>query len=261
MQDNPINQPKIQAYLAHRGVASRRKIEELIVEGKITVNGQLAQLGQRVSEEDKIVVNGVKIAQTAEKHVYILINKPAGFVSSTSDELGRPTVVDYWRQQPLAPTLPATRLYPVGRLDLDSEGLMLLTNDGELTHHLTHPSFSINKTYLVSLSYRPTEIALDHLRRGVRLKEGYTHPAEVTLVEPPDLPALTGYILDTRTPKTWLTITIHEGRNHQVRRMLERVGYPVTRLIRIAMGPWKLADLKGLSYQVIPKPASINSSD
>jgi len=215
---------KIHAYLAHMGIASRRKSEELVAAGKVTVNNQPAQVGQRINPaKDEVKFNG-KVVNSSENPVYVLINKPHGFVSTTDDELGRPTVL-----QLLPESLKKLRLYPVGRLDQDSQGLMLLTNDGDVAYKLTHPKFEMPKTYEVLLDRSPTEAAVNILRRGMLLREGMTAPAEVELIE--------------RDNKPWLSITIHEGRNRQVRRMMERAGYDVQKLIRIRLGPFILSDL------------------
>lgn len=219
---------KIHAYLAHMGISSRRKAEEIVKAGKVTVNGKVALLGQRIDPlKDRVAVHGQEL-NTSTNLLYFLVNKPQGYVSTASDELDRPTVLE------LAPPT-KERLYPVGRLDQDSEGLMLLTNDGDIAHHLTHPRFEIPKTYEVKIGGRPTTKALQHLRRGVRLKEGYTSPAEVEIINHSD-------------NATWLTITIHEGRNRQVRRMMERVGYTVQELIRVEFGPFTLSQLGRKKY-------------
>lgn len=235
--------PKIHAALAQAGFASRRKAEALIVNGKVTVNDQPAHIGQRVNPAQDIVkVEGKVIPLQAAKPYLILINKPTGIVSTTHDELDRPTVLDFLYQEvakdnpELAHELQTVRLYPVGRLDLDSDGLMLITNDGSLAQKLTHPSFESLKTYEVVVAGRPTFKALNHLERGVRLKEGYTAPAEVNVIQ-------------TGNEESTLEITIHEGRHQQVRRMCERVGYPVLRLTRTKMGPYSLDDLDGQSYK------------
>lgn len=218
------NTIKLQAHIAHLGISSRRKAEEMILEGKIIVNGEKAHIGQRINPKtDKITIDGKRVGGTNETFVYFLINKPVGYVSTTSDEMGRKTVMD------LVPTQ-KERLYPVGRLDIDSQGLMLLTNDGELTHLFTHPSFEIEKTYHVLVEGAPSNKALNHLQKGVRLKDGYTKPALVK-------------ILKHEMGDTWLEIAIHEGRNRQIRRMTDRVGYKTLRLIRVSMGPFKLDDL------------------
>jgi 23S rRNA pseudouridine2605 synthase len=229
--------PKLQAFMAHAGIASRRKSEELITEGKVFVNGTLAHIGQRVNPAvDEVIVEGKKITKP-EEVISFLINKPAGIVSTTSDELGRETVIDYLRRQlPTSVTLP--RLYPVGILDLDSEGLMILTNNGDLAHRFTHPSFEVKKTYRVTVEGQPTEKALAHLERGVRLQEGMTAPAEVE-------------VISTAPHESILEITIHEGRYHQVKRMLQRVGYEVLRLIRTQMGEYQLSDLDGKRFKKI----------
>lgn len=215
---------KLQKYLAQAGISSRRKAEEAIIAGKVSVNGQPAHIGQRIDpNQDKITFEGREITQDVILR-YFLVYKPVGYVSTTSDELNRTTVLSL---------LPKTseRLYPVGRLDLDSEGLMLLTNDGRLTQELTHPSREIPKTYKVLISGIPTTKALNHLHRGVRLKEGYTQPAEVE-------------VLNHENNNTWLEITIHEGMHRQVRRMLERVGYDTIKLIRTKLGPFTLEMLE-----------------
>jgi pseudouridine synthase len=229
---NNSDSVKIHAYIAHQGIASRRKAEELVQLGKVRVNGEKAIIGQRIDPQtDKVTVEGNVISKKANQPIYLLINKPAGYVSTTSDELGRKNVLDL---------VPAnlkqnTRLYPVGRLDLDSEGLMLLTNDGDLAFHLTHPKFEVKKTYHVLVAGTPTELAINHLRKGVKLREGFTSPADVEE-------------LSTEGDNTWLSITIHEGRYHQVKRMLERVGYDTLRLIRVSMGQFNLDQLQGQKY-------------
>jgi 23S rRNA pseudouridine2605 synthase len=203
---------RLQKVLARAGVASRRASEELIGAGRVTVNGDLARLGQRVDpEHDQVAVDGVPVG-VRPGLVYYLLNKPRGVVSTASDPEGRPTVTG------LVP--PEPRVHPVGRLDADSEGLLLLTNDGELTHRLTHPSFGVEKEYLVSVAGKPSAGAIRSLRSGVQLDDGLTARARVSQVEP-----------------SLLRITIHEGRKRQVRRMCEMVGHPVTRLVRTRIGP------------------------
>jgi 23S rRNA pseudouridine2605 synthase len=242
--------PKLHAFLAHAGIASRRKAEEMIQEGRVQVNGTTGVIGQRVNpEKDKIVVDGKAISQ-AEKTVMYLINKPPGVISTTSDELGRQTVIDFLQKEmskeKINQKLP--RLYPVGRLDQDSEGLMILTNNGELAQKMTHPSFETKKTYKVTVDGFPTEKALSHLERGVLLKEGMTAPAEVE-------------VLHSGNGTTTLTITIHEGRYHQVKRMFLRVGYEVTRLVRIQMGPYSLEDLEGKKWREVSPETFASAND
>lgn len=198
--------------LAAAGLGSRRVCEEMIEAGRVEVNGEVARIGRRVDPtSDHVRVDGVPIA-TAPGLVYYLLNKPAGVVCSASDPQGRPTVVD------LVPAEP--RVYPVGRLDAPTEGLLVLTNDGELAYRLTHPSFGVEKEYLVHVHGRPDNAALRRLRDGVELDDGRTAPARVSRVAPDAI-----------------RLTIHEGRNRQVRRMTEAVGHPVIRLVRTRIGP------------------------
>ena len=206
---------RIQKVLAAAGVASRRAVEEMVAEGRIMVNGQPARLGQRVDpESDKVEVDGVPVGLRTDL-VYYLLNKPSGVVTTASDPQGRPTVVDMVPGEP--------RVFPVGRLDADSEGLLLLTNDGGLTHRLTHPSFGVPKEYLAHVEGRPSRGALRELRDGVELDDGAAQAVAVSLPEP-----------------SVVRIVVHEGRNRLVRRMCEAVGHPVIRLVRTRIGP--LAD-------------------
>lgn len=229
---------KLHAYLAQMGLTSRRKAEVLIGEGRVKVNNQTAVIGQRINPQaDQVTVDGKTITQSSA-HRYFLVNKPVGYVSTVSDEHGRQTVLN------LLPHI-KDRIYPVGRLDIDSQGLMLLTNDGELTHQLTHPSYQVAKTYHVQFDRQPSDAALNHLRRGVQLKDGWTQPAQVEPVSHTEAVA---------PGNNWYAITIHEGRNRQVRRMVERVGYEVKQLIRVQMGPFHLDDLEGEKYcEVTPE--------
>jgi len=203
---------RLQKVLARAGVGSRRACEELIAAGRVTVNGQPAELGRRIDPQaDEVEVDGALVA-VAEGLVHYLLNKPAGVVSTASDPQGRATVVA------LVPASP--RVYPVGRLDVDTEGLIVLTNDGPLTQRLTHPRFGVEKEYVAEVSGRPSPGALRTLRKGVKLEDGLTAPARVSMLGP-----------------TMLRITIHEGRNRQVRRMCDAVGHPVLRLVRTRIGP------------------------
>ena len=206
---------RLQKVLAAVGLGSRRACEELIAEGRVTVDGEVATLGRRVDPATaRIEVDGVPVS-VRPGLVHYLLNKPPGVVTTASDPQGRPTVVE------LVPAEP--RVFPVGRLDAATEGLLLLTNDGELAHRLSHPSFGVEKEYLAQLASRPTRADLRRLREGVMLDDGLTAPARATLVSP-----------------TAVRIVIHEGRNRQVRRMLDAVGHPVVRLVRTRIGP--LAD-------------------
>lgn len=223
---------KLQTFLAHAGISSRRGSEKLIEEGLVTVNGEPAHIGQRVSvKKDVIKYKGEKVTLTTVLSYYI-VHKPVGYVSTTSDELDRKTVLK------LLPQSVSEGLYPVGRLDQDSEGLLLLTNDGDLTYVLTHPKFSVQKTYHVLLRGIPTTPALDHLKRGVKLSDEYVKPINVK-------------ILGHESKNTWLEITISEGKKHQVKRMVKRIGYEVLRLIRTQMGPLVLEGLKTGEFREI----------
>ena len=206
---------RLQKVLAHVGIGSRRVCEDLIAEGRVTVDGEVAVLGRRVDVDTALIeLDGAPIGVRPDL-VHYLLNKPAGVVTTADDPQGRPTVVG------LVPAEP--RVFPVGRLDVDTEGLLLLTNDGELAHRLTHPSFGVEKEYVVELEGSPSRAALRRLREGVELDDGTTAPARAALLEP-----------------SVVRLTVHEGRNRQVRRMCDAVGHPVVRLIRTRIGP--LAD-------------------
>ena len=205
---------RLQKVLAALGWGSRRTCEELIADGRVTVNGDVAELGRRVDTlVDVVAVDGVPIGARPD-FVYYLLNKPRGVISTAHDPQGRSTVVDLVPQEP--------RVFPVGRLDAETEGLLLLTNDGDLTHFLTHPSKGVEKEYLVMLRGAPrlTEGQLRKLRDGVELDDGPTAPAKVS-----------------QRSDTTVSITIHEGRNRQVRRMFEAIGHEVERLVRTRIGP------------------------
>lgn len=202
---------RLQKVLARTGFGSRRVCENLIADGRVRVNGQVADLGRRVEvATDLVEVDRVPIG-VQEGLVYYLLHKPRGVVTTASDPEGRPIVID------LVPSTP--RVFPVGRLDTDTEGLLLLTNDGQLAHRLTHPSFGVEKEYLAEVEGTPPPAAVRRLREGVELDDGRTAPAKVALV-----------------PPNGLRIVIHEGRNRQVRRMCEAVGHPVVRLVRTRVG-------------------------
>ncbi|MGC8463620.1 MAG: pseudouridine synthase [Acidimicrobiales bacterium] len=203
---------RLQKVLARAGIGSRRACEELIAAGRVTVDGVSAGLGRRVDVSiARIEVDGVPVP-TAPGLVHYLVNKPAGVVSTASDTHGRPTVVGLVPEEP--------RVFPVGRLDLDTEGLLVLTNDGVLAHRLTHPSFGVDKEYLAEVEGTPSPGAVRALRQGVELDDGMTAPAQVAVVAP-----------------SLLRIVVHEGRNRQVRRMCAAVGHPVRRLVRTRIGP------------------------
>ncbi len=203
---------RLQKVLAATGWGSRRVCEDLIAAGRVTVNGEVAELGRRVdADRDIIEVDGAPVG-VKPGLVYYLLNKPRGVVTTAKDTHGRPTVVE------LVPSDP--RVFPVGRLDVDTEGLLLLTNDGDLAHRISHPSHGIDKEYLAHVRGRVSAGALRQLRDGVELDDGMTAPAQASQPNP-----------------GVLRITIHEGRNRQVRRMCEAVGHPVLRLVRTRIGP------------------------
>ncbi|HEX4114446.1 MAG TPA: pseudouridine synthase [Solirubrobacteraceae bacterium] len=219
---------RLAKYLAHAGVASRRAAETMIGEGRVTVAGEIVLDPARdVDEQCSLTVDGRPVSGPEQPVVY-LVNKPLGVVSTAQDTHERPTVVSLVADE-------SRRLYPVGRLDVDSSGLILLTNDGALAQRLTHPSFEVPKTYRVRLGGGPVgESALTKLREGLRLEDGVTAPAQVRRIE-----------------RDVLELTIHEGRNRQVRRMCEAVGHPVLALERIAFGRLKLGELApGASRQL-----------
>ncbi|MBP3624242.1 MAG: rRNA pseudouridine synthase [Peptococcaceae bacterium] len=212
-----MSEERLQKYLASAGVASRRASEKLILEGKVAVNGKVVkELGTKVIPgKDKVTVDG-KPVRTEEQLVYYLMNKPAGYLTTVKDTHDRPTVMDLLAGIPY-------RVFPVGRLDFETEGLLLLTNDGEFAYRMTHPKFKIKKTYLATVQGELTKERLQMLREGVELEDGKTAPAEVKVVR-------------QEKHRTVVEITIHEGKNRQVRRMFKAVKNPVLELKRINVG-------------------------
>jgi 23S rRNA pseudouridine2605 synthase len=198
---------RLNAFLARAGVASRRRADELIKAGRVTVNGDPGQLNTVVGAHDRVEVDGREVAR--QRLAYVLLHKPAGVVTTASDPQGRPTVVE------LVP--PEPRVVPVGRLDADTTGALLLTNDGKLAHRLAHPRYGVEKTYEAEVEGDPDEDALQRLREGLDLEDGRTAPARARRLGP-------GRV----------ELVLHEGRKHQVKRMLAAVGHPVTRLHRVA---------------------------
>jgi 23S rRNA pseudouridine2605 synthase len=201
-----MHRMRLNAYLARAGVASRRKADELIKTGRVTVNGEPGQLNTFVSSRDRVELDGRELSK--EPLAYVLLHKPAGVVTTASDPHGRPTVVGLVAEQ-------GTRLVPVGRLDADTTGALLLTNDGELAHRLAHPRYEVEKVYDVEVDGEPSDEVLRQLEQGIDLDDGRTAPARVR-----------------RLARKKLELSIHEGRKHQVKRMLATVGHPVTRLHR-----------------------------
>lgn len=215
---------RLQKYLASCGVASRRKCEEMIAEGRVAVDGDvITQMGMQVMPGQLVAVDGAPVTPE-EKKWYILYHKPFGEVTTVRDPEGRPTVLDKFQGL-------GVRLYPVGRLDFDSEGLLLLTNDGDLTQRMLHPSHEIKKSYLARISGDLPAEVVTRLCRGVSVEGRVTAPAQARIIR------RTG-------AETVLLITIHEGRNRQVRRMVEAVGYAVIALRRVRFGPLSLGDVK-----------------
>lgn len=214
---------RLQKVLAHVGVGSRRAVEEMISAGRVRVNGRRAELGRRIDpDKDVVEVDGSRVPLKTDL-VYYLLNKPVGVVSAASDPEGRTTVLDIVDVE--------QRVWPVGRLDVDTEGAILLTNDGDLTNLLTHPRYAFPKTYVAEAKGTVGNRVLKSLARGVQLEDGVTAPAEVSLLE-------------RSAGGSLVEITIREGRNRQVRRMFDEVGHPLRRLARVSLGPVGLGHLK-----------------
>jgi 23S rRNA pseudouridine2605 synthase len=216
---------RLQKLIAGTGLASRRKAEGLIAAGRVMVNGKtVTELGTKVDPtRDHVKIDG-KHLSAAQPFVYLMLNKPKNVVSTLDDPGGRTTVKDYLRGV-------SVRVFPVGRLDFDSEGLMLLTNHGDLAQAMLHPRYHVPKTYLIKVKGVLTDEDIRNLERGVKLDDGMTSPAQVKKVRKVEA-------------NSWLEITIREGRKHQVKRMLESVGHPVIKLLRIRMGSLALGDLQ-----------------
>ena len=218
--------PKI---LSESGVASRRQAENLIREGRVTVNGRNAQIGAKADpSRDHIKVDGQRVFLSREK-IYVLLNKPKGTVTTTKDPEGRTTVLDLIKT-------PKTRLFPVGRLDYDAEGFLLLTNDGEMAHGLSHPSFSIPRTYQVKIKGKPSPGEISKLSQGVFLEDGRTAPCRIK-------------VLRETEDKLWLEMILYEGRNRQIKRMWEKIGYPVLKLKRVAFAGLHIGRLRPREYR------------
>lgn len=224
---------RLQKFLAHCGVASRRKAEEYITGGKVRVNGKIVtELGTSVSPGDKVEVDGKPVSLEKRK-VYIMLHKPRGYVTTVNDPEGRKTVLSLIQGVD-------ERIYPVGRLDYDSSGLLLLTNDGELAHKMTHPGFEVVKVYIATVEGHPSLESLNKLSGGIRIDGYMTAPALVK-------------VLESYKDRTKLEITIHEGKNRQVRKMCEAIGHPVIRLKRVAYAGLSLEGLKPGEWRYITK--------
>lgn len=225
---------RLNKYLASLGIASRREIDQMTEEKRIYINGELANLGDKVGDTDEIIVDGQIINHKKPKKVYILMNKPEGIITTTQDENGRETVIDLLREKDRN-----KRIFPVGRLDQYTSGLLLLTNDGELANKITHPKNHISKTYLMILDNNPTKGELKNFEDGVRLDDGITSPAEIEYVE------------RTNRGEHVLQATIFEGKNRQIRRMCESLKWRLLALRRIKIGDIELGNLRDGEYKEI----------
>jgi 23S rRNA pseudouridine2605 synthase len=227
---------RLQKILADRGLASRRKAEDLIREGRVSINSQTAHIGDKANPDlDVIKLDGQRLASPPEK-VYVLLNKPKSVVTTLADPEGRTTVMDLVK-------LPKVHLFPVGRLDYDAEGVLLLTNDGDLAHRLSHPSYEIPRTYWVKLQGKPQREELQKLSHGVRLEDGPTAPCRV-------------HPLRETEGNLWVEMTLHEGRNRQVKRMWERLGYHVLKLKRVNFSGLQVVGIKLGEYRFL-RPAEV----
>jgi 23S rRNA pseudouridine2605 synthase len=223
---------RLQKFLARAGVASRRGSEDLMTAGRVRVNGAVvSELGAKVDPTSDVVTVDGTVVVLGEKPVYLALNKPAGVVTTMSDPRGRTTVAS------LAPVKQHPGLFPVGRLDYTTTGLLLFTTDGELAHRVLHPRWKVEKTYRVLVDGRPTQADLDRLREGVSLDDGLTAPARVTALR--------------LGPTSYCEITIREGRKRQVRRMFSAIGHPVIELMRTSFGPVHLGDLPKAAWRYL----------
>ena len=219
---------RIQKVLAHAGIASRRAVEEMIEAGRVKVNGSRARLGQRIDPaKDAVEVDGSRVPLQHELRYYLL-NKPVGVVTTSDDPEGRETVLDYIETD--------ERVWPVGRLDIETEGALLLTNDGELTHRLTHPSFEVPKTYLAEVRGAVGNKVIRALLTGVELEDGFARARSAQIVE-------------QAKGDTLIELVLTEGRNREIRRMLDALGFTVVGLVRVAIGPLRLGRLKAGTYR------------
>lgn len=223
---------RINKFLAQSGVASRRECDRLIADGEVTVNGKPASLGMEISDDDEVFVNGNKVV--LKKNEYYILNKPKGYICSVSDEKGRKTVLDLMPKG-------IGRIYPVGRLDYDSEGLLILTTDGELAQKLTHPSNEVPKTYLVKIEGTITESGLNPIRSGVEIEGGYVTKK------------CKAHIVETNRDYTKIHITITEGKNREIRKMFSAIGKEVMLLKRIKVGELTLRGLDRGEYRKLTR--------
>lgn len=220
---------RLQKYIADCGVASRRKAEELIKQGRVKVNGTVVtEMGTKVGDADLVEVDGKGI-KPENKKVYILLNKPAGYVTTAKDQFGRPTVLDLLKGV-------RERVFPVGRLDYETTGLLILTNDGDFTYKMTHPKHEIEKTYVATIEGVPTNEEISRFEKGLMIDDYITAPAKLK-------------ILSQNNRKCVVEVTIHEGKNRQVRKMCETIGHPVLTLKRISLGKLSLGNLAEGSWR------------
>ena len=224
---------RLQKYLADAGIASRRKCEQLIEEGRVKLNGAVAEIGMNVSDGDVVTLDGKRVRVNNER-VMIAFYKPKNVICSNAEEEDRKKVTDFFKELPY-------RLYTVGRLDYDSEGLILVTNDGDAANRLMHPRYGLSKTYNVLCSGRFTDAEIHALASGVMLEDGMTAPARVKLLR------------ETDNGNTELSITIHEGRNRQVRRMVAAVGHDTLRLVRVSIGKLTISGLKSGQWRFLSR--------
>lgn len=220
---------RLQKYIADCGVASRRKAEELIQLGCVKVNGNVVtEMGTKVCDSDRVEVNG-KVIKPETKKIYILLNKPSGYVTTVKDQFRRPTVLDLLKGVD-------ERVFPVGRLDYETTGLLILTNDGDFTYKMTHPKHEMEKTYLAVIAGVPTDEEISRFEKGLQIEDYTTSPAKLK-------------VISSKESTCVVEVTIHEGRNRQVRKMCETIGHPVLSLKRISLGKVTLGDLKEGSWR------------
>lgn len=226
-----MSEIRLQKYLAECGVASRRKAEDLIAQGRVTVNGNtVTEMGCKISLEDRVEVDG-KIVAAEDRKVYIMLNKPVGYVTTSKDQFARKTVLDLLSGV-------AERVYPVGRLDYDTSGMLILTNDGDFTYRVTHPKHETGKTYLAEIRGMPTEEELHRFRKGLQIEDYITAPAEIVIQK-----AAPAYSV--------VEVKIHEGRNRQIRKMCDRIGHAVIKLKRVKIGRLELGTLPEGSWRYL----------
>lgn len=224
---------RLQKIIADLGIASRREAEKIISEGRVTINGRMAKLGDKADpEKDHIKIDGKLLLKKKVELIYIMLHKPKKVMCTVKDPEERETVLDL-----IKPDL-KERLWPVGRLDYHSEGLVLLTNDGELSLRLTHPRYKVQKVYEVKVKDMPDEKKLDRLRKGVTLEDGKTKPCEITFMK-------------KTKENSWFRVVLSEGKRRQIRRMFHLIGHDVMKLKRVALGPLKLGKLATGSYRFL----------